>query len=197
MLLQSRHGQQGRDCHVVLIHAPVRKNDNVHAVTIRPVYFHKEAVDGFFHAGSGVVNDGNHFYLKAFCLHIFYLHQVRIGENRIVNLQNVTVFRHLLQQVSIGSDVNSGTGNHFLTDGIDGRVGYLGKKLFEIVEQRMIAFAQHGNGRIHTHGGNGFGSVLCHRENAGFHFLVGVTKGFLKTLPFLVGQLRYPLVGNL
>ena len=39
-----------------------------------------------------------------------------------------------------------GRGHDVLTDCIDRWIGYLGKKLFEIMEQRMVGFAQKGRG---------------------------------------------------
>ena len=60
---------------------------------------------------------------------------IGVSQDRIVDLQNLTVLRLLFQEVAVFSDVNGRAGDDLLTDRIDGRVCYLGKKLFEIVEQ--------------------------------------------------------------
>ena len=83
-----------------------------------------------------------------------------------------------------------------LTDCIDGRIGYLGKKLFKIMEQRMVGFAQERQRSVHTHGSNRFPTVFSHRKDAGSHLIIGVSECLLKTVPLLRGELRNPFIGD-
>ncbi len=62
---------------------------------------------------------------------------VGVGQDRVVDLQHVTVLRSLLQDVAF-TDVYGGGSHDLLTDRIDGRVGYLCKQLLEIMKQRHI-----------------------------------------------------------
>ena len=54
--------------------------------------------------------------------------------------QYLAVFLLLLNEISIFSQINRSTGNDFLADGVNGRVGHLGKLLLEIVKQRPVLF---------------------------------------------------------
>ena len=62
------------------------------------------------------------------------------------------------------------------------------------MEQRVIRLTQHGQWGIHTHGCDGFTAVLCHRQNALLHFIIGVAKSLLHPLALFVGVFRDTLV---
>ena len=57
-----------------------------------------------------------------------------------MHLEHLAVLGLILQQVAVGTDVYAGGSDHLFTDGIDGRIGNLGKQLFEIVEKRLMLF---------------------------------------------------------
>ena len=65
------------------------------------------------------------------------------------------------------------------------------------MEQRMLCLAQHRNWGIHTHCRNGFCAILRHGQNACLQFLIGIAKGLLHSLPFLVGKFGNSLIGDL
>ena len=65
------------------------------------------------------------------------------------------------------------------------------------MEQRVIRLAQHGQWGIHTHGCDGFAAVLCHRQNALLHFIVGVAKSLLHPLALFVGVFRNTIVRDM
>ena len=65
------------------------------------------------------------------------------------------------------------------------------------MEQRMIRLTQHWQWRIHTHGCDSFAAVLCHRQNALLHFIVGVAKSLLHPLALFVGVFRYTIVRDM
>ena len=138
MLIQRRYRQQGRDRHMVLIHAPVRQDQNVHAFPELPVRLHKEPVYRLFQTGVLIINDRHNTHLKPLVVHIFDLQNIRIGQDRILHLQHRTVIRLFLQQISILTDIDRGGSHNFLTDRIDRRICHLGKQLFKRIKQRMV-----------------------------------------------------------
>ena len=88
--------------------------------------------------------------------------------------------RTLPQQVAAGTHIDRGVGDDFLTDGVNGRVGNLGKELLEVVEQRLVILAQHGQRDVDAHGAGGLCSGLSHGENGRLDILIGVAEGFIQ-----------------
>ncbi len=78
---------------MVFIHASVGQDDDVDTVTECSVHFHEQSVDCLLQTCIFIVGDRNGFYFKAFLLHALDLHQIGIGQDRIVDLQHITVFR--------------------------------------------------------------------------------------------------------
>ncbi len=64
------------------------------------------------------------------------------------------------------------------------------------MEQRMVCPAQNRQRRIYAHGRNGLPALQRHGQDACPEFIIGVSKGFLHPLPFLIGKYRHPSVGN-
>ena len=83
-----------------------------------------------------------------------------------MHLEHVTVFRCLLQEIAVLPQIDRGGSNYLFTNRVDGRVRHLGKKLFEVVEQRMMRFRQHGNWCVHTHSRNRLPAVFRHGQDA-------------------------------
>ena len=46
ILVQGGYGKQGRNGHMVLIHASVGQDQDVHAVSVSSVHFHEQSVNG-------------------------------------------------------------------------------------------------------------------------------------------------------
>ena len=75
-------GRQGRNCHMVIIHASVGKDQDIGSVSVCTVCLNKETVYGFLKTGILIINNRNGFYLKSvyFILRIFIRSVlVRIG----------------------------------------------------------------------------------------------------------------------
>ena len=77
ILLQGGHRQQGRDGHMVLVHAPVREDQDVGAVLVGPVHVDKQLVQGILQRCALVVQQGDGFHMKPRPVHIPDLHQVQ------------------------------------------------------------------------------------------------------------------------
>ena len=123
---------------MVLIHATIGENQDVCSVTVCTVCLYKQTVNGFLQTCVFIINNRNNSNFEAFFFHMFDFQKVCICQNRIFDLQYLTVFRLFLQNVSIFTNINCCGCDNLLTDSIDWRVCNLCKQLFEIVKQRLM-----------------------------------------------------------
>ena len=61
----------------------------------------------------------------------------------------------------------------------------------------VMRLGQYRDRCIHTHGTDALTAIFRHRKNAGLEFVIGIAKGFLHTLSFLIGILRHSHIWNL
>ena len=81
------------------------------------------------------------------------------------------------QQIAFRADVTFQRHHHFFANGIDGRVGYLRKQLFEIIVDHARLVRQTGQRRIVTHGADRVTQFAHQRQQHKLHGLDGVTEG--------------------
>ena len=81
---------------MVLIHAPVGKDQDIRTISVSSVCFHKQAVNRFLKACVLIINDRDHFHFEAFHLHVFDFHQIGVCKDRVVHFEHLTVDRLLL-----------------------------------------------------------------------------------------------------
>ena len=189
MLVNGRNRKKRRHGNTVLIHSTVCQDQDIGSVTVSLIHFYKETLNGTFQLGAFIISDGNLRHTEAFHMHMLDLQHVRIGQDRVIHLQNLTVFRLLFQKVAVFSHINGGTGDDLLTDRIDWRVGNLCKKLFEIIKKRTVLFGKHSQRGIHTHGSRSFAAVQRHLQNGFPVLLIGIAKGLLQPCPLFIGKL--------
>ena len=164
---------------MVFIHAPVREDQDIGSPAVSPVTGDKKPFHRVFQRGALVVQQGNRLNLEAGVVHMPDFQQLHGGENRVFDLQHLAVFRQFLQQIAIGTHKNRGVRHDLLPDGVNGRVGHLGKQLLEVVEQGLMGFGQDGQRNIHTHGRSGLRPVFRHGQDGVLHLLIGVAKGLV------------------
>ncbi len=99
-----------------------------------------------------IVEQGYGHCLKAPPLHGPDLHQVHAGQDGVIDFQYRTVIALFLEQVAVGPDIDSGVRDDLLPQGIDGRIGYLGKLLLEKAVEEGVIVRQGGQGHIMAHG---------------------------------------------
>ena len=92
---------------MIFIYAPVRQDHDVHTVPVSSVHLYEQSVNSTLKARILIIGDRYHFCLKAFLIYILDLHQIGIGQDRIAYLHHVAVLRGFLQDISVGSHVNS------------------------------------------------------------------------------------------
>ena len=81
---------------MVLVHASVREDQDVHPVPVGSVHLHEEPVNGALQTGVFIIGDGHHLYFKALGLHILDLEQIRVGQDGIVHPKHIAVLWCLL-----------------------------------------------------------------------------------------------------
>ena len=91
MLMNRRDCQQRRNRHMVFVHAPVCKNQDIRPVSVRPVHFHKQMVNSFFQVCIFIVSNRYFFNLKPFYFHIFNFQHIRVRQNRMLDFQYLAV----------------------------------------------------------------------------------------------------------
>ena len=159
VLMDRGHSQKRGNGHMVFIHAPVREDQDIGAVFVSLIHLHEKAGKGSLKPGALIISDGHRRHLKSLLLHVFDLQKVRAGQDRILNLQYLAVVRRLLQQVPVFPCIDRGAGDDLLPDGVNGRIGHLGKQLFKIIEQRTGLLGEYRQRGVHPHGGNALASV--------------------------------------
>ncbi len=84
--------------------------------------------------------------------------------------------RARLQQVALRPDRGRKRGDELFPDGVQRRVGDLGKKLAEIVVKKAGPARKHGQGRVVAHGSDRLRAVSHHRLEDEADFLLGVAE---------------------
>ena len=102
-----------------------------------------------------------------------------------------------LQHVALLAEVDTGGGNDLFPDGIDRRIRYLSKALFEIIKQWLMLIGKNSQRAVNSHGGNWLRTGFRHRQNRSLNVLIAVTEGFLELMPLFNGILFYLLVRNM
>ena len=196
MLMNGGDSQKRRDRHMIFIDAAVGQDKNICPFPVRTVHFHKETVDRPIQRGALVVGDRDRDDFETVNFHVFDLQHIRVGQDRIVDLQYLTVDRLFLQQISVTSHIYAGGGDDLFPDGVNGRIGHLSKQLFEVIEQRLMLMVQYGEGRIHTHGADSFGAIQRHISDGSSVFLVCISECFLQSCPFLTRVFLHRKIGD-
>ena len=86
------------------------------------------------------------------------------------------------EEVLLRSDGGVHRRDQFLPDGVQGRVGHLGKKLLEVMEEQLRLVGQDGQRRVVAHGPDGFSARGGHGTHEDLQLFARVSEG---PLPFL------------
>ena len=181
---------------MVLVYAAVGQNQDVCAVAVCAVCGHKHAVNGALEWGVFIIQHGNRLNLKARLIHVFDLHQVDVGQNRVLNAQHAAIFCIFAEQVAVMAEIYGGIRDNFLADGVNRRVGNLCEQLLEVAEQRLMLLGQHGERNVDAHCGGRLCAGLCHLQNRILDFLVGVAERLVQAVALLAGIAADVMVRN-
>jgi hypothetical protein len=101
-------------------------------------------------------------------------------EHRLLHLQaHRRVDRVDVQQVGLRADEAVQRHHDGLADRVDRRVRHLGEQLLEVVEQRLVLVAQHGQRAVVAHRADGFFAVGRHRRHQELDVFLRVAEGLL------------------
>ena len=154
VLMHCGNSKKRRDRHMVLIYATVRKDQDICALTESLINLYEQAVNGTFQFCTLIIQSRNGHNLEAVLFHVLDLQHIGVCQDRVVDFKNLAVLRILNKKVSVFSYVYTCRSNDLLTDCIDRRVCYLCKKLFEVIEQRIMFLGKYCKRSIMSHSSN-------------------------------------------
>ena len=187
---------------MVLIHAAVGQDHDIGALLIGFVAGDEQPLHRALQRRILVIQQRYGLHVEAFPLHGLDLHQIRPGEDRVVDLQDAAVLGAVLQQVAVAAEIDRGVRNAFLADGVDGGIRDLGELLLEVIEERRIALGQHRQRHIRSHGGGGLLPGTGHGQDGILDLLVRIAEGAVQPVAHFLrmtgdlgvgdGQVRKP-----
>ena len=186
MLLHRSYCQQCRDRNMVLIHTPVRQDQDVVSVSRRSVSRDIELLQSMGQRCVLVIQHGNDSGAESFSVQGTDLDQVNTCQDRIVDLQHPAVVCFFFQQIAVRADIDCGIHDHLLTEGVDGRIRHLGKQLLEIAVQQLMVLRQQGYRGVMTHGNRTLDPIFRHRQDLFLHILVGIPEYLVEAVPRLL-----------
>ena len=196
VMLQRRHRQQGRNGHVVLIHAPVGQDQDIGPILVRPVTGHEQVIQRPFQRLSPIIQNGNIRHPQGLLLGAADAQKVGVGQDRLFQPQHGAVFRLILQKVAIAAHVHRRIGDDFFPNGVDGRVSDLCEKLPEVREQHLMLFRKHGQRDIRPHGGGRLCTGAGHGKDDLLHVLIGIAESLVQPVPCGLLQGRNGMIGQ-
>ncbi len=112
---------------MIFVHSSVCKNQNISSLPNRPVSLNKQVINGFLKSRTLIIYDRNLCDFESVSFHTFDLQKIRIGKDRMIYFQHLTVFFFLFQKISVCSDIDGRRRYDFFTDRVDRRIRNLCK----------------------------------------------------------------------
>jgi len=107
------------------------------------------------------------------------LFELLVGEQRVIQFDHAGAMGTRLQQVGLGTQQGGRRGDQLFADRVDGRVGYLGKQLLEIVVEQLRLAGKRRQRCIGAHGAQRLYAVGRHGAKDHTLVLEGVAEGLL------------------
>ena len=108
VLLHGGNRQQRRDRKMIFVHIPVGEDEEIGPLPQRAVRLEEQIFQGVLQRAVPVIGDGNDLHPEALHFRVLQLQHVRIGQNRISHLDGLAVFRRILQEVAVCSQIDVG-----------------------------------------------------------------------------------------
>ncbi|HOG65757.1 MAG TPA: hypothetical protein PLD82_10015 [Spirochaetota bacterium] len=192
MVMDGGRGEERGDGRVVTVGLPVGENED-----IRPLLDNLGSVDAEFLEGllKGVIpsirrkDGGQDNGLEVGPCRGFDPGQVVIGQNRVREFEFAAMLGALVQQVPVATDKAREGHHETFSDWVDRRIGDLGKKLFEIIEEQLRLIGEDSERGIGSHRADRFLPVTGHRAQDVFDLFIAVpVQDLLGAQEFLVGS---------
>ena len=88
--------------------------------------------------------------------------QLNVRQDGAGKFEHMTVFGSFSQKILLTANVTFQGHHHFLADGVNGRIGYLSEKLFEIVINELRPAGEHCQRGVGAHGTYCLFAVFSH-----------------------------------
>ena len=146
VMMQARDRQQGGNGRALRTQPAIGKDEDVHSFLDGLVREPIEVLHRPFQAGAAVVHleeDRQRDRLKVGMFEVAQLGQVLIAQDGGLEFDELAAFRYGFHQVPFRADGGLGRSDQLLAQGVDRRVGHLGKELLEIVIQELGTIGEH------------------------------------------------------
>ena len=172
-------GKQRRNRAFLVREIAVAQNDDVPAFANRFFRFRADGFKSLFKSDFRRIRDLDGLRAEIRKIQIAKPSEILIGENRLLHLHEMRMFRRLLENVAVVADVGHQRHDGSLADRVDRRVRHLGEQLFEVVVKNLRLFGEHGERGVIAHRADGFLSVLRHGGDQNVEIFAGVAEEFL------------------
>ena len=156
VVMHRANGQQRGDSRHRGVDVAIGKDDVVDPLVDRLLRLAAELTQGLLQSGTTPLGLEEHWQfgaLESLVADVAEQVELRIGQDGVVQTHHLTVAFVRRQDVhTYRTDVLRERHHQLLADGVDRRVGYLGKLLTEVVEEELRLVAQYGQRRVITHG---------------------------------------------
>ncbi len=166
MMVHAAGGQQGRNRHQLLIYSAVGKDQNRHPFGDGLRGLAAQLVQPPLHPRRPFLAREEHRQATAFQragVDLLDSHQVGVGQDRLIEPQQLALGRRLLQQVPLRTDRRHQRSDDLLADRVERRIGHLGEQLLEIVVEQLRTIGEDRQRRVVPHRADRFGGVGGHR----------------------------------
>ena len=192
-------GKQRRDRHALGAQAPVREDDDVHAIGDGVVGLVADPLDGDGHARRAVGDrpgDVDRARVEDVVVDLAQLLELVVADDRLVHHELVRMLGRLGEQVALGAHAGAQAHHDQLADRVDRRVGHLREELLEVGEERRLAVGHDRERRVVAHRADRLLGVGGHRRQQHPQVLLGVAEGELARAQRLGARDQRLLVGQ-
>ena len=179
-------GKQSGDRHSILADQPVRQDDDVEAFLDGALGPFAERVERRLHAfGATVGGEGR---VQRLGLEVIVgdvangadLFQVLVAQDRLAHFKAAQLALIVqVEDVRTRADEGDEAHHQLFADRVDRRVRHLGEVLLEIAVKQLWLVGEDRDGRVGTHGPNGFLAGGSHGGHQGLHVFLGVAESLL------------------
>ena len=184
VVVHGREHQQRRDRRELGVRVAVAEHDELRAVLDRRVGLVAHDLQALHESVCAVFDavqalDHVRRLAAALGLDVLDLGELVVVDHREVEHDLLGVLGRRVEQVALGAEAQAHAGDDLFADAVERRVGDLGERLREVVEEQPRAVAQHGDRGVGAHRAERLRAVLRHRRDEDPHLFFGVAEGAL------------------
>ncbi len=168
VMVHRRRRQQTRDRDIVRVHAAVRQQHDRSAILHRLRGFGAQIINRPLQSRRPIGSLEQHRQRHGFHLahrHLPDLLQIRVRQDRRLDLDQVAMLRRLVEQVPLAAEIGVKRCDQRLKVRIERRIGHLREELLEIAVQQLRPIAQTRQRRISPHRADRLRARHRHRQH--------------------------------